>query len=118
MSFNAEIYKEFHLHFYLHVTLYHFSGSDDQFCLSRNSLLSNLVRQNYNESLVLRLDKLIERPLFFGVQGCLCLNIVLFYLTRCPPKHTLRVEVFSGMILAFTKLFASLVNRVVNQLCD
>ena len=56
--------------------------------------MSNVVRQNYNESLVLRLDKLIERPLYFGVQGCLCLNIVLFYVTRCPPKHTLRVEVF------------------------
>ena len=51
-----EIYNEFHLHFYVHATLYHFSGSDDQFCLSRNSLLANLVRQNYNESLVLRLD--------------------------------------------------------------
>ena len=89
-----EIYNEFHLHFYVHVTLYHFSGSDDQFCLSRNSLLSNLVRQNYNESRVLRLDKLIERPLYFGVQGCLCINIVLVYLTGCPPKHTLRVEVY------------------------
>ena len=113
-----EIYDKFHLHFYLYVTLYHFSGSDDQFCLSRNSLLSNLVRQNYNESLVLRLDYLIECSLYFGVQGCLCLNIVLFYLTRCPPKHTLCVEVFSGMVLAFTKLFVSLVSRVVNQLCD
>ena len=51
-----EIYNECHLHFYIHVTLYHFSGSDDQFCLSRNSLLSNVVRQNYNESLVLGLD--------------------------------------------------------------
>ena len=89
-----EIYNEFHLHFYIHVTLYHFSGSDDQFCLSRNSLLSNLVRQNYNESLVLRLDKLIERPLYFGVQGYLCINIVSFYLTRCPRKYTLCVEVY------------------------
>lgn len=74
-----EIYNEFNLHFYIHVTLYHFSGSDDQFCLSRNSLLSNVVRQNYNESLVLRLDKLIERPWYFGVQGCLWLSSVLFY---------------------------------------
>lgn len=89
-----EIYNECHFHFDVHVTLYHFSGSDDHFCLSRNSLLSNVVRQNYNESLVLRLDKLIEPSLYFGVQGCLCLNIVLFYLTRCPPKHTLCVEVF------------------------
>ena len=113
-----EIYNEFDLHFCIHVTLYRFSGSDDQFCLSRNSVLSNLARQNYNESLVLRLDKLIEHSLYLGVQGCLCVNIVLFYLTRCPPNHTLCVEVFSGMVLAFTKLFASLVSRVVNQLRD
>ena len=56
--------------------------------------MSNVVRQNYNESLVLRLDKLIERPLYFGVQGCLCINIVSFYLTRCPRKYTLCVEVY------------------------
>ena len=110
-----EIYNEFDLHFYIHVTLYRFSGSDDQFCLSSNSVLSNLTRQNYNESLVLRLDKLIEHSLYLGLQGCLCVNIVLFYLTRCRPKHTLCVEVFfSGMVLAFTKLFASFVTRLSN----
>lgn len=62
-----EIYNEFHLHFYMHVTFYHFSRSDDHFYLSRESLLSNLVPHEYNESLVLRLEELIERSLYFGV---------------------------------------------------